>query len=70
MIKFENDCYDCALHCRGSTCRNRNVPHFYCDECEDETEELFEYDGEQICQDCLISTVPKIKLEDYIESDC
>jgi len=70
MIKFENDCCDCALHCRGSTCRNRNAPHFYCDECEDEVEELFEYDGEQICQDCLISTVPKIKLEDYIESDC
>ena len=46
MIKFENDCCDCALHCRGSTCRNRNVPHFYCDECEDEVEELFEYDGE------------------------
>lgn len=43
--------------------------NFYCDECEDEVEELFEYDGEQICQDCLISTVPKIKLEDYIESD-
>lgn len=49
MIKFQNDCCDCALHCRGSTCRNRNVPHFYCDECEDEVEELFEYDGEQIC---------------------
>lgn len=69
MIRFQNDCCDCALHCRGDACRNRNVPHFYCDECEDETEELFEYDGEQICRDCLISTVPKIKLEDYIESD-
>lgn len=69
MIKFQNDCCDCALHCRGNACRNRNVPHFYCDECEDETEELFEYDGEQICRDCLVSAVPKIKLEDYIESD-
>lgn len=45
MVKYENECMGCTsigLHCIGSSCRNRNVPHFYCDECGEE-EELYVY---------------------------
>ena len=30
------------------------VHHFYCDECGDETM-LYEFNGEQLCSDCLVS---------------
>lgn len=54
MIKYENDCVGCDLPCLGSSCPNRNVPHYYCDECGDETT-LYDYDGEQLCSSCLLS---------------
>lgn len=55
MIKYENECLGCismGLYCIGSSCRNRNVPHFYCDECGEE-EELYEFDGMQLCISCI-----------------
>lgn len=55
MVVYENECCDCAVPgypCRGSACPLRHVPHYYCDECGDETE-LYEYDGEQLCIDCI-----------------
>lgn len=55
MVKYENECVGCTsigLHCIGSSCRNRNVPHFYCDECGEE-KELYEFDGEQLCISCI-----------------
>ena len=56
MKKLENECVGCTdlgLHCLGASCRNRNVPHFYCDECGEETK-LYKYDGEELCEDCLL----------------
>ena len=44
MIKIENDCVGCGLPCLGSACPYREVPYFYCDDCEYEYEELAEYD--------------------------
>ena len=46
MIKYENECCDCATEsypCLGSACPNRNVKHLYCDECDDDCEELYNY---------------------------
>ena len=54
MIKYENDCVGCPpeIGCLGSSCPNRNVPHTYCDRCSDEAQ-LYQFGGEQICEDCL-----------------
>ena len=67
MIKFENDCCDCGQPCFGNACINRNVPHLYCDECGYEVDDLFEYDGQQICEDCLKEIVPKVDVDAYID---
>lgn len=61
MIKYENDCVGCpdGVPCMGSTCPNRNVPHFYCDDCENE-DDLYEFDGEQLCADCILARLKKV----------
>ena len=53
MIKIENHCVSCGLPCLGSTCPYRNVEVRYCDKCKEETEDLYEVDGDDLCEDCL-----------------
>ncbi|MBQ7976586.1 MAG: hypothetical protein IJ300_12950 [Clostridia bacterium] len=63
MVRYENDCVGCAVPgypCRGSDCPLRNVAHYYCDECGAE-EQLFEYDGQELCRDCLLEAVPSVE---------
>lgn len=54
MVRYENDCVSCGLPCLGDSCPNRHVKHLYCDRCDDECEKLYDYDGEQLCLDCLL----------------
>lgn len=56
MVKYENHCCGCAVPgypCLGSSCPNRNVPVYYCDKCGDELEEIYDVDGEELCEECL-----------------
>ena len=52
MIKLENECVGCGLPCLGDSCPYRNVPHYYCDECGDETD-IYEYEDEELCLSCI-----------------
>lgn len=51
-----NECVSCGLPCLGSACPNRNIARFTCDDCEEyfDTDELYMYDGEMFCSDCLL----------------
>lgn len=60
MIRYENECVECGKPCVNN-CRFKNVPHFYCDKCDEEAE-LYEFDGEQLCESCLLETVPKVEV--------
>ena len=53
MVKVENGCVDCGLPCIGAACRYNRVVILRCDRCHDEVEELYEVDGEDLCEDCL-----------------
>lgn len=59
MIKYEDECCGCsvpAYPCLGSSCPNRNVPHYYCDNCGEEVDEYWVIDdsaNEYVCEDCL-----------------
>ena len=56
MVTYENECCDCAVPgypCLGSSCPNRHVKHYYCDECGDDVEKLYRFDGEELCSDCI-----------------
>ena len=56
MIKIENHCVGChkEMGCMGNACPNRNVKVTYCDVCGFEIDgDIYEVDGEDVCEDCL-----------------
>ena len=55
MLKKENHCVDCDIPCIGSSCSNKDVLVYYCDSCGDEIDfdEVYEVDGDDLCEDCL-----------------
>ena len=59
--KFENECVGCPpeMGCLGSACPNINVPHYYCDCCDDETD-LYYFDGEELCIDCIKNKLERV----------
>lgn len=59
MEKIENDCVGCDLPCLGDACPYRNVPHYYCDECKEE-EQLYWFDEEQLCINCIAKRLDKV----------
>lgn len=64
MIKYENECYDCATGaypCLGNSCPNINVPHYYCDECGEEPYAIYEFDWQQLCIDCIEKRLKKVE---------
>lgn len=69
-VIYKDECCGCATEsypCLGSSCKNRNVPHFYCDECGDECEpeELYvysEYD-KLLCKYCLVDKFKTVEEE-------
>lgn len=70
MKKYEDECVGCPkeIGCFGMSCPNRRVPHYYCDECQDEfeTSELYDFYGDMLCKDCLIN---HFKIISETESD-
>lgn len=58
MIEIRNDCCGCATEsypCMGSLCPMRSTKHYICDCCGDDVGEgeLYQFDGEQLCIDCI-----------------
>lgn len=56
MVKYENLCCDCATdgyRCLGKYCPRQNVEIHYCDHCGDELDEIYDVDGEELCDYCL-----------------
>lgn len=54
MIRIENDCVGCPQGC--ISCGRKHIPHYYCDECEEEISEndMYDDDGEMLCRECLL----------------
>lgn len=52
MIKYENDCVDCDIYCIN--CGAKHTKHYYCDYCKDEAETLYEYNGKELCAECVL----------------
>lgn len=63
MVKYEDECCGCAAGnypCLGSACPNRHVKHLYCDKCGEDVEELYDFEGAQLCKECLLKKFEKI----------
>lgn len=62
--KMVENCVSCGLPCRGSLCPNNSVSAQYtCDECREEfePEELFDFDGDMLCEKCLLAQFKTVK---------
>ena len=63
-VRYEDQCVDCGLPCMGESCPNRNVPVYTCDDCSEEfyPEDLYEVDGDMLCEHCLLNRFPKVSV--------
>jgi hypothetical protein len=55
-IRYENQCCGCAAPgypCRAPHCPNLKVPVHYCEICGEDLDDIYEVDGEELCEDCL-----------------
>lgn len=64
MTEYKNECVGCPPErgCLGSTCPNRNIPYLVCDECGDECDILYDYDGDELCEYCLLDKFRRITI--------
>lgn len=62
MITFTNECVGCPpeMGCLGSSCPNRHMKHYICDICKCEVEDLYDFEGEELCLDCIEDNLIKI----------
>ena len=64
MKRVFNECVGCkemGLHCLGSSCPNRAVTRYYCDKCRQEVDELYYFDGREMCIDCITGELEKVE---------
>ena len=56
MTRYEDECVGCPreMGCLGSSCSYRNVSVRVCDDCGEETDTLYVYDGLELCWDCFV----------------
>ena len=64
MKYYTNDCCDCGLPCLGKSCPYYEVKHFRCDFCEEEDIKLYDYNGWEICEECLLKEFDVIEDSD------
>ena len=55
MFKYEDECCGCCsatekYPCLCSACPNLHVKHLYCDKCGEDVEELYNFEGVQLCK--------------------
>ena len=64
MITYEDECVGCPteMGCMGNACPNRNVPYLYCDKCNELVDDLYEWDDEQVCIDCIVKSLKKVEI--------
>ena len=65
MIYHTNECVDCGLPCLYESCPYYRVKHYKCDFCEEEDVKLYDYNGWQICEECLLKEFPVIEGSDW-----
>lgn len=63
MVRCENQCVGCPpeIGCLGSSCPNMNVKIYECEDCHDEVENLYEYNGMELCLSCVEKRLDKIE---------
>lgn len=66
MIVIESDCVDCPaeMGCLYEACPYYRVVRYYCDKCEEEQDDLYWFDGQQLCLDCVKALLERVEYND------
>lgn len=70
MIKYCNECCDCAVPpypCIGDACPLLRVKHVFCDICGADLEEYYEYESNELCEECLLAELQNNKIIKFKE---
>lgn len=57
----ESECVDCGLPCIGTACKYYLVTRYLCDECEDEPDNLYYFNGQELCIDCIEKQLERVE---------
>lgn len=60
MIKCFDECVDCGLPC-FSGCKLKNVSHHCCDNCGEDETDLYYFENEELCIDCIRNRLEKVE---------
>ena len=62
MIKYKDECIGCPPEkgCLGNSCPNIHIPYHICDDCGEEDESIYEYEGQELCLSCLLDKLDKV----------
>ena len=55
---YEDDCVGCD-YCIN--CGKKHAKYYICDECKEYVDDLYEYDGEELCIDCVKERLPRVE---------
>ena len=61
MVRVESDCVECGLPCLYESCPHYRVVRYECDDCGDEVEDLYHFDGEELCIDCVEKRLERVE---------
>lgn len=65
MIVVGSECVGCPdeMGCIREACRYYKVARFYCDSCKEETTDLYYFDNEQLCPDCILERLEEVSYD-------
>lgn len=66
MKYYENECVDCGLPCKHELCPYYKVEHFRCDLCGEIDIKLYDYNGCEICEECILKEFSVIKGTEWL----
>jgi hypothetical protein len=64
MISVESDCVDCGLPCIYNACPHYKAIRYICDSCNDEVNDLFLFDGQELCINCIEHKLERVEYYD------
>ena len=62
MVDFRDECVSCDIPC--ISCGRKHVPVLTCDECGEEVEELYKYEGQELCEECVLESLEKVDINE------
>ena len=66
MLAIENECVGCPsnMPCIYEACRHYKTVHYYCDKCDEEADDLFKWNEEEWCLDCIINDLERVEYDE------